>query len=303
MRVFITGGTGFIGSAVVSELQAEGHDIAALARSEAAAQALERRGVGAVRGDVTDLTLLKTSALESDAVVHLAYDHDFSQFATAARAESEAVRAFGDALAGTGKALVIASGVHGVTPGRVATEQDRPGPEAASTPRSGTASATLALADRGVRSVVVRLAVSVHDDGRIKPGFAGRLVQIAARTGVAGYAGDGSARWSAVHRLDAARLFALTVADAPAGSVLHGVAEEGVTQLAIATLIGERLGLPVRAIPAEQAQSHFGFLAAVVAVDGPASSIATQKLLGWTPQQPELLDDLRDGVYFREIDR
>lgn len=302
MQVFITGASGFIGSAVVPELLEGGHQVLALARSDTSARALEAAGASVLRGHLEDVATLHEGAAASDGVIHLAYNHDFSQYAEAARTEHTAIETFGMVLKDTGGPLVVASGVLGLAPGRIVTEQDLPGAgsAAATSPRVQNMLAALALAEQGVRSSVVRLAPSVHDEGRNKPGFVGRLVAIAQETGMAGYLGNGASRWSAVHRLDAARLFRLALESAPSGSVLHGVAEEGVSQRAIAELIGERLGTPVREIPADQAEAHFGWLAAFVGIDSPASSTRTQALLGWEPTHPTLLGDLRDGAYFTE---
>ncbi len=242
-------------------------------------------------------------------MIHLAFKHDIAftgDFQGAMNADYSAVEVFGEALAGSGKPLVIASGIIGVAPGRVATEQDGHGP--ADRPemfgtspdgghnRAETADFTLSLASRGVRSSIVRLAPTNHGQG--DNGFLHGLVQIAKATGVAAYIGDGSTRWSAVHRLDSGALFALAVDAAPAGSTLHGTAEEGVALRDIAEAIGRGLDVPVRSISAEDAPAHFGFLAGPLMADCPASSAATQQLLGWTPSQPGIIADLDLGHYF-----
>jgi nucleoside-diphosphate-sugar epimerase len=288
MRVFVTGASGFIGSALVPELIAAGHQVVGLARSDASAAALTAAGAQVRRGTLEDLSSLRAGAAESEGVVHLAFDHDFTQHEAAAHAELRAVEAFSEALDGSGRPLVIASG------GPVGSEQDAS--FASPSPRNIGARAALALAERGVRSSVVRLAPAVHDDR--KRGLVGQLVDIARRTGVSGYLGDGSPRWTAVHRLDAARLFRLAVEKTPAGSVLHGVAEEGVPIRAIADVIGRRLKVPVTPVPAEDAGAHFGFLAGLLGRDMPASSTLTCELLGWRPTHPGLIDDLGDGRYF-----
>lgn len=295
MRVFVTGASGFIGTAVVSELIAAGHEVVGLARSDAAAAVIEAAGAQAQRGAIEDLDGLRAAAALSDGVIHLAFNHDFSQFADSAQAELRAIATFGDALEDSGRPLVIASGVLGLAPGRVAMEGD-PLPPATSSPRAAGAAAALALAERGVRSSIVRLAPSVHDE--TKRGFVGRLVDIAWETGVSGYLADGSNHWPAVHRLDAANLFRLALEQAPAGSVLHGVGDQGVPILDIAATIGRHLGVPVVSVPAEHAGERFGFLAPLLAIDSQASSALTRELLGWQPTHPGLLDDLDHGHWF-----
>ncbi|MDR3686594.1 MAG: SDR family oxidoreductase [Coriobacteriia bacterium] len=296
MRVFVTGASGFIGSAVVAELVAAGHEVLGLARSDDSADAIEAAGARARRGSIQDLDGLRAAATESDGVIHLAFNHDFAQFEESARAELRAVLTFGDALEGSGRPLVIASGVLGLAPGRVATERDPFPPEEIGSPRAPAAHATLALAERGVRAAVVRLAPSVHD--LTKRGFVGRLVDIARDKGISGYLGNGSNRWPAVHRLDAARLFRLALEDAPAGSILHGVADEGVPIREIAEVIGRHLGVPVASISPQEAGAHFGFLAGPLAIDSRASSSLTRELLGWQPTHPGLIDDLDNGHWF-----
>ncbi|MDH2391128.1 SDR family oxidoreductase [Streptomyces sp. HNM0663] len=283
MRVFVTGASGFIGSALVSDLVTAGHQVVGLARSDAAAAALAAVGAEVRRGAVEDLDGLRGGAAGSDGVVHLAFDHDFSQHEAAARAELRAVETFGDVLEGSGRPLVIASG------GPVGSERDAP--PASPSPRNAGVRAALALAERGVRSCVVRLAPTVHD--RITCALVAQLAGVAREKGVSGYLGDGSNRWPSVHRLDAARLFRLAVEKAPAGSVLHGVGEEGVAIRAIAEAVGLRVNVPVAAVAAEDAGAHFGFLARLVGLDMPASNRLTRELLGWEPTRPGLIDDLR----------
>ena len=295
MRVFVTGASGWIGSAVVPELQSAGHQVIGLARSHASAAKLEAAGAEVLRGDLDDLDLLRAGAAGSDGVIHLAFNHDFSstsQFEAAAQADARAIEAMGAALEGSGKPFVIASGTPAVL-GRVATERDEPdavGPAAA---RGANARATLAMAECGVRSAVVRLPRSVHGDGD-RHGFIARLIAIAREKGVSGYVGDGSSRWPAVHVLDAASLFRLAMEQAPAGSALHAVGDEGVPTRDIAAVIGRHLKLPTASVPAED----FGFLGMVLAGDQPASSGVTQELLGWRPVQPGLIADLQKGHYF-----
>lgn len=288
MRYFVTGATGWIGSAVVPELLGAGHDVVGLARNDPARATLDALGVEAWPGDLDDPASLAAGAAASDGVVHLAYHHDFSQMEEAARLDLAAIEAIGDALAGTGRPLLIASGTLGLTSDRVGTEHDRPDPSAH--PRVANAAAVLALAERGVRPLVVRFAPTVHGAG--DHGFVSVLVQIARERGVAGYVDDGTNRWSAVHRNDAARLVQLAIDGAPSGSVLHAVAEEGVTGRAIAEAIGAGLGLPVTSIPLDRASEHFGWLGMIFAADVPASNHVTRELLGWEPQEITLVEDI-----------
>jgi nucleoside-diphosphate-sugar epimerase len=299
MRVFITGGTGFIGSAIVPELRAAGHEVAGLARSDGSAAALEAAGVAVVRGSLEDVGVLGRAAAEADAVVHCAFIHDdFTQMARAGRVDLGAIGAFGEALQGSGRALVIASGTGLLAPGRVATEDDHPDPASHASHRDASEVLAVALAERGVRSAVVRLPPTVH--GRGDHGFVPALIGIARRTGVSGYPGDGSSRWPAVHRLDAAHLFRLAVEDAPPGTVLHAVAEEGIPTRDIAETIGRHLDLPVRWIPGDEAADHFGWLAGFLAADVPASSASTRARFSWTPAGPTLLADVDLGLVFLE---
>jgi nucleoside-diphosphate-sugar epimerase len=296
MRIFVTGASGFIGSAVVPELLRAGHQVVGLARSDSSADALAAAGAEVHRGALDDLDSLRAGAAASDGVIHLAYIHDFSQYESAARTDLRAIETLGAELEGSDRPLVITSGTLGLAAGRVATEQDEPEPGAVASPRAAGARAALSFAARGVRSSVVRLSPSVHGEG--DHGFVAALIGIARDKGVSGYIGDGSNRWSGVHRLDAARLFRLALEKAPAGSVLHGVADEGVPVRTIAEVIGRHLDLPVFAIPREDAGEHFGWLGAFLAADGPASSALTRKLLGWQPTRPGLIDDLEQGHYF-----
>ncbi|MEU1534044.1 SDR family oxidoreductase [Streptomyces fagopyri] len=300
MRIFVTGASGWIGSAVVPELTGAGHQVVGLARSEASADALTAAGAEAVRGTVDDLDVLRDAAAASDGVIHLAFKHDIAfagGFQVAAEADRRAVDALGDALAGTDRPFVLASGVAGLAPGRPVTERDMPTVDGSPISiRMATAQAVLALASRGVRSSVVRLSPTCHGDG--DNGFMAALVGIARAKGVSGYLGDGANRWPAVHRLDAARLFRLAVEKAPAGSVLHGVAEQGVEIRAVAEVIGRHLGVPVTAVAPEDAAGHFAWLGAFLDLDSPASNTLTRELVGWEPTGPGLLEDLDKGHYF-----
>lgn len=296
MRVFATGASGFIGSAVVPELIRAGHQVVGLARSDASAEALIAAGAEVHRGALDDLDSLRAGAAASDGVIHLAYIHDFSRYEAAARTDLRAIEALGEALEGSGRPLVIASGTLGVAPGRVATERDASGAGPAGGPRAAAAEVALSLADRGVRPSVVRLSPSVHGEG--DHGFVPALIGIARDKGVSGYIGDGAQRWTAVHRLDAAVLFRLALEQAPAGSVLHGVADEGVPVGDIAEVIGRHLDLPVASVSPEDAGEHFGWMGSFLGLDAPASSVLTRELLGWSPEGPGLIPDLEEGHYF-----
>ena len=306
MRVFVTGATGWIGSAVVPELIEAGHQVTGLARTDASAAALTTAGAQVQRGTLDDVDVLRSAAAASDGVIHLAFKHDIAftgDFQGAADADRRAIEIFGEALAGSGRPLVIASGTLGVAPGQVATERDGHvaapagaamggGPEV----RQATAEFTLSLASRGIRSSVLRLPPTCHGDG--DNGFMAAIVGIARAKGVSGYIGDGANRWPAVHRLDAAHLFRLAVEQAPAGSTLHAVADEGVPIRDIAEVIGRHLGVPLASIPPEEAGGHFTWLAAFLGLDSPATSTLTRELLDWQPTHPGLLDDLDKGHYF-----
>lgn len=295
MRVFVTGASGWIGSAVVPELLAAGHDVLGLARSDAAAASLAALGVDVHRGGLDDPDSLRAGAAAADGVVHLAYNHDFANMADAARTDREAIQALGSALVGTGGPLVFASGVLGLASGRIATERDEPDP--AVHPRVANGQLAMSFASQGVRTSSVRFAPTVHGAG--DHGFIAVLVNIARDKGVSAYIDDGNNRWPAVHRLDAAKLVRLAVEDAPTGSALHAVAEEGVPTRAIAETIGRQLGVPIVSIPATQAGEHFGWIGMFWAIDSTASNDLTRELLGWKPTEVGLIDDLEQGHYFR----
>src|SRR5882762_2241112 len=277
MRVFVTGASGWIGSAVVPELIGAGHEVTGLARSDASAAALTAAGAKVHRGTLDDLDALRGAAGASDGVIHLAFKHDIAfsgDFQGAVDADRRAVETFGEALVGSDRPFAIASGALGLAPGRVATERDGHGPETHAAliggpqTRRATAELVLSLASRGVRSSIVRLAPTVHGEG--DHGFVATLVGIAADRGVSGYIGDGSNRWPAVHRIDAAHLFCLALEKAPAGSTLHGVADEGVAIRDIAEVIGRHLDLPVVPVAPEDAGEHFAWLAGLLGADSPA---------------------------------
>ncbi|WP_433660981.1 SDR family oxidoreductase [Nocardia sp. CA-128927] len=296
MRIFVTGASGFIGSAVVPELIGAGHDVVGLARSDASAAALTAAGAAAHRGALDDLDSLRAGAAASDGVIHLAFVHDFTDFTASVQTDVRAIEALGSALAGSGRPLVIASGTLGLPEGRVATEADNPALDSPAAPRDAGTRAALALAASGVRSAALRLPPSVHGDG--DHGFVPTLIEIARAKGFSGYVGDGTNHWPAVHRLDAAQLFRLAVEKAPEGSVLHGVAEEGVSIRTIAEVIGRHLNLPVVSIPREEAAEHFGWIGAFFGIDSQVSSAHTRELLGWHPTRVGLIEDLEQGHYF-----
>ncbi len=299
MRVFVTGASGWIGSAVVPELIEAGHQVTGLARSDASAAALAAAGAKVHRGSLDDLESLRNGAAAADGVIHLAFRHDFGDFAAAAATDLRAIQAIGDVLADSGRPLVTASGTLMLTmiaPGRLGTEDIVAGPEHGGSPRVGSEIAVLGLASRGVRSAVVRLAPTVHGEG--DRGFVPRLIDIAGDKGASGYVGDGTNRWPAVHRLDAARLFRLGLEKAPPGSVLHAAGDAGIPFRDIAAVIGSHLGVPVMSIPAEEAAGQFGFLGAFVGRDNPTSSELTRALVGWEPSCPGLIADLEEGHYF-----
>jgi nucleoside-diphosphate-sugar epimerase len=296
MKVFVTGATGFIGSAIVRELLEAGHEVTGLARSESSAEALERAGAQTHRGTLEDVDSLRAGAAAADGVIHTAFIHDFTRHDESAEIDRRAVAAFIDTLAGSDRPLVIASGT-ALIPGKVITEADRAGAEAPS-PRAQTELVMLDGAGRRVRTAIIRLPPTVHGEG--DHGFVPVLIAKARERGEASFVGDGAGRWAAVHRLDAARLFAWAVEHATPGSVLHSVGEEGVPTRDIADAIGRGLGIPTASIGPDEAAEQLGFIGVFFGRDVPASSALTQERTGWRPEHPGLLEDLAEGGYFAE---
>ena len=296
MRIFVTGASGFIGSAVVAELIDAGHDVIGLARSDQAASAVQAAGAEPHRGALDDLESLRSGAAAADGVIHTAYIHDFSRMDDAAQTDRRAIEALGATLEGSGRPLVVTTGTALIKPGQIATEDDSIDPSSATHPRAANERAARALAERGVRVAIVRPGPSVHGEG--DHGFVPVLIDIARTKGVSAYIGDGSNRWPAVHRLDAANLYRLALEDAPAGSVFHAIADEGIATRKIAEVIGRHLELPVVSIAPEDAAEHFGWIGMFFGIDAPASSALTQERLGWRPVRPGLIEDLEQGHYF-----
>ena len=294
MQVFVTGATGWVGSAVVKELMAAGHRVLGLARSDPGADALKSTGALVHRGSLADLESLRSGARQSDAVIHTAFNHDFSKFAENCAEDERAIEALGSVLEGSNRPLLVTSGVALLSPGRTATEADAQ-PANSPVPRKSEA-ATEALVKRGVTASSIRLAPSVHGHG--DHGFVPILIGIARATGVSAYIGDGLNRWPAVHRLDAARVYRLALERGVKGERFHAVAEEGVPFLEIAEVIGRRLNIPVVSKSPAEAAKHFGWFAMFAGIDAPASSARTRAELGWKPEQPGLIADVDHPAYF-----
>ncbi|HWZ51553.1 MAG TPA: SDR family oxidoreductase [Granulicella sp.] len=293
MRIFVTGATGFIGSAIVQELMDAGHQVLGLARSDAGAKSLIAAGAQVHCGDLEDLESLRSGAALSDGVIHTAFNHDFSKFEANCETDRRAIEALASVLAGSDRPLIITSGTGIVArPGRLATEEDAP---SSTLPRVASEQAADAAAARGARASVVRLPPSVHDP--VKQGLVTYMIAIAREKGVSAFVGDGLNRWPTVHRLDAAHLFRLALEKGTAGARYHGVANQGVPLREIADAIGRTLNVPVVSKSPEEAAAHFGWLGLFVGLDCPASSAQTQQQLGWHPTQPGLIPDLDRARY------
>ena len=293
MRVFVTGASGFIGSAIIPELVKAGHEMIGLARSDTAAKAVIATGAEVHRGDLEDLESLRSGAAKSDGVIHCGFNHDFSKYQANCEADRQAIEAIGSVLAGSNRPLLVSSGTALITPGRLGTEADAFTPMH---PRAASEVATDAVAARGVRASVVRLAPSVHDPN--KHGLVTMMIALAREKKISAYVGDGLNRWPAVHRLDAAHLYCLALEKGSAGTRYHAVAEEGVPLREIAEMIGRRLNIPVVSKSPEEAANHFGFLGFFVGVDSPASSAQTRERLGWRPTHPGLIHDIEHASEF-----
>ncbi|WP_338874782.1 SDR family oxidoreductase [Spirosoma sp. SC4-14] len=296
MNVFITGATGFIGSALVKELIGAGHQVLGLARSQAAADSLLAMGAAVHRGDLQDLASLQTGAATADGVIHAGFVHDFSRFKEVCEIDRLAIEAMGSTLAGSGRPFIVTSGTALVSPGILATEDRKSQHDPNKFPRVSE-SAGFSFTDQGVRTVAIRLSPSVHGEGD-HHGFVPMLINIARQKGVAAYIGEGLNRWNAVHRLDAVRLYRLALEQGETGARYHAVGDEAITLKTIAEAIGKKLNIPVVSIAPEEAPAHFGPFAAFAAIDCPASSKLTQERLNWHPEHPSLPDDLATDIYF-----
>ena len=294
MRVFLTGATGFIGTAVTRELVGAGHQVLGLARSDKGAEALTAAGAEPHHGTLEDLDSLRHGAESTDGTIHCGFIHDFSNFARSCEVDRAAIKTIGAALAGSDRSFLVTSGLAGFAPGRLPTEEDAPAPD--STLRAAAEGIALGMAGRGVRAGVVRLPPSVHDAG--DHGFLPMIIGIAREKGVSAYITEGANRWAGVHRLDAAHLYRLALEQGTAGSRHHGVGDEGVPTREIAEVIGRRLNLPVQSLSAEEAKEHFGWMAHFFGTQLAASSALTQERLGWRPTHPGLLADLDQEHYF-----
>lgn len=298
MRVFVTGATGFVGSAVVQELVQAGHQVLGLARSDSAAQSLIAAGAEVHRGDLEDLESLRSGVASVDRVIHTAFIHDFTKFKEVCEVERHAIEALGSALAGSNRPLLITSGTALVKPGHLATEEDVSIFTPDDVPRVATEQAALSLAERGVRVSLIRLSPSVHGEG--DHGFVPTLIQVARDKGASAYIGEGANQWTAIHVLDAARLYSVALEKGSAGDRYHAVDEEGIAFRDIAEIIGRRLNVPVVSKSPEEATDHFGWFAQFAQLHCPASSKLTQERLGWKASQPGLIAELEHSdSYFK----
>ncbi|KOY16585.1 SDR family oxidoreductase [Paenibacillus xylanivorans] len=295
MNVFITGATGWIGSATVDELLRAGYKVVGLARSDVSAASLEEKGATALRGDLDDLDALRRGASEAEAVIHLANKHDWANPTESDRAERAAVETLAETLIGTDRPFIVANAISGLVQGRPVLEADPSPAVGPGSDRGGSENLALDYVGRGVRTIITRFAPTVHGTGDW--GFINFLISAARRQGVSGYIGDGSNAWSAVHRSDAARLLRLGLEKAPAGSRLHAIAEEAITTRSIAEAIGRTLDIPVASIASEDADAHFGLVGSFFKLSMTGSSERTRELLGWTPASPTLMDDIKAGAY------
>lgn len=294
MRVFVTGATGFVGTAIVQELLAAGHQVLGLARSDASAQKLIEAGAEVHRGDLEDLESLRSGAAQSDGVIHAGFIHDFTRFKEVCEVDKTAIETIGDVLAGSDRPLIVTSGTALVSPGKLATEDIIP-PFNPAWPRASEQAADK-VAALGVRTAVIRLSPSVHGDDD-KHGFVPILVNIAREKGISAYIGDGQNRWNAVHRLDAAHLYRLALENAEPGARYHASAEEAITVKTIAEAIGKQLNFPVVPVMPEAAAEHFGWFSQMAAIDCPASSVWTQEHIKWRPTHATLLTDIENSIY------
>lgn len=291
MKVFVTGASGFIGSAVVKELISAGHQVIGLARTDSSAKTISDAGADVLMGSLEDLDILKQGASQADGVIHTAFIHDFTQYAKANEADTAAINAMGEALMGTSKTLVVTAGILGLPSiNGIITEDSA----AQNSPRSSEATA-MALAEKGVNASVVRLPPSVHDKG--DKGFVPFIIQQARKNGVSAYPGEGNNRWPAVHRLDAAKVFQLAVEKGAKGALYNVIGDTGIEVKRIAELIGTKLNLPVASLAGEEARQHFEWMVGFIGFDSPATSFKTQEQLGWKPTHIGLLEDMQQNYF------